>query len=213
MNDLFGGHPVSAEPIGVDTHHNRPLAATEWRRCGNSGQSGEQGPHAVQRKILNFSDASSGARKYQVAHGYTSRVKTQDKWGDRSRRHESPGTVDVPDGLSRGLTHVRAGMENQFHQPHVLNGLRFDGFNSGDVEKMIFVVVDEIALHLRRGHAAVRLCHIDDGQIQIRKDIDGHAQERENRAKCHTNDGYEDTDRMPERGAQQPHGYGPPCGF
>src|ERR1039457_314010 len=44
---------------------------------------------------------------------------------------------------------------------------------------MILVIVSEIAFHLGRVHAAVRLGDIDSRVADLREDVDGHALERE----------------------------------
>src|ERR1700688_5189833 len=77
---------------------------------------------------------------------------------------------------------------------------------------MVFVVVDEIAFHLRWRHAAVRLRHVDDRQIEIWENINGHAHESEDRAERYADHQHHDRDRTTQGGAQQPHSYRPPCG-
>src|SRR6266511_2353400 len=62
---------------------------------------------------------------------------------------------------------IGAGMERQLQQARVLNGFRLDTLDTVDVEEMVLVVIRDVPFHLRRAHAAVRLRHIDDGQIQI----------------------------------------------
>ena len=47
--------------------------------------------------------------------------------------------------------------------------LRFDVFDSGDVEEVILVVVREKPFHLRRVHAAVRLRYIDCRVAEVRE--------------------------------------------
>ena len=103
-------------------------------------------------------------------------------------------------------------MKREFQQSHVLDGFRFHGLNAGNVEEVIFVVVDEIAFHLRRRHSPVRLRDIDHRQIQVREDIDGHAQKSENRAQGHTDHENNHGDRIPQCAAQEPHDYRAPCG-
>ena len=46
--------------------------------------------------------------------------------------------------------------------------------DSGDVEKVILVVVGQVALHLRRIHAAIGLRDIDRRNAERREDIAGH---------------------------------------
>ena len=88
-------------------------------------------------------------------------------------------------------------MENKFQQTYVLNGLRLNRLNAGDIEEVIFVVVDEIPFHLRRRHSPERLRYINDRQVQVRKNIDGHSRDCQNRAKRNAQDDDHNTDRTP----------------
>ena len=47
--------------------------------------------------------------------------------------------------------------------------LRFDALDAVDVEEVVLVVVGDVALHLRRAHAAVRLRDVDHRQIEMGK--------------------------------------------
>jgi len=87
--------------------------------------------------------------------------------------------LDIGDGLSQRLVHVGAGMEVQLEQADVLDRLGLDVLDAVDVEEVIFVVVDQVAFHLRGVHAAVGLGHVDDGQVEVRKDVAGHPFDRE----------------------------------
>ena len=100
---------------------------------------------------------------------------------DGAGRHERARAVDVADRLRERLGHVGAGMERQLQQAGVLDRLRLDALDAVDVEEVVLVVVDEIPLHLRRAHAAVRLRDVDDRQIQIGKDVDAHPADGEDR--------------------------------
>jgi len=63
-------------------------------------------------------------------------------------------------------------MKVELAQTDALDRFRFDVFNARDVEKVILVIRNQEALHLRRTYATVRLGDIDHRQIEIRKDID-----------------------------------------
>ena len=82
--------------------------------------------------------------------------------------------VDVADGFGHCLGHVRARVEVQFHQRHALDILRLDVVDAGDVEKVVFVVVRQVSLHLRRVHAAVWLADVYDRQVQTGEDVNRH---------------------------------------
>jgi len=66
-------------------------------------------------------------------------------------------------------------MKEQLHQGHALHVPRFDVVDVADVEEMIFVIVRQVAFHLRRVHAAIGLGHVNDRQVERRKDIDVHS--------------------------------------
>ena len=69
-------------------------------------------------------------------------------------------------------------MELELDQRHALDRFAFDMLDAGDVEEVVFVIVDDEPFHLRRVQAAVRLGHIQDGHAQIREDVARHAIER-----------------------------------
>lgn len=74
-----------------------------------------------------------------------------------------------------------------------------------NVEEVVLVVGDEIAFHLSRVHTAVRLRHIDDRQVQIRKNAHRHADQRQDRAQSNTDDGHQDGDGPSHRDVNKPH--------
>src|SRR5438046_7862346 len=94
------------------------------------------------------------ARENEIAHWHAAGVKTHDKRRHCARRHEGTSTIHVSNRLRRGLRHVRTRMEREFQQSNILNRLRLDGLNPGDVEKVILVVINEKSFHLRRIHPA-----------------------------------------------------------
>ncbi len=65
-------------------------------------------------------------------------------------------------------------MKEELDEADILNGSRFDVLNARDVEEVVFVIRNEEAFHLRRIHAAIRLCDVDHRQIEIRKDVHRH---------------------------------------
>ena len=112
--------------------------------------------------------------------------------------------------MRQSLAHVSARVKGEFQQSDVLNGLGLHALNPGDVKKVIFVVVDQVAFHLCRTHSAIRLCDVDHRQIKPGKNVDGHPRYRQNRAKRDSDDSHEDRNRSPQGSMNQPHGYGPP---
>src|SRR6266404_5218784 len=210
LDHFFRCHAISAQTVRVNTHHDSARRSSErrWRR--DPRQSCKQRPNPVQGSILNFAHASSGAGENEVANWNAACIEAHDERRHGSRRHERASAVHIANCLSHGLAHVCARMKYQFQQSHVLNGFGFDGLNPRDVQEMIFVVVDEIPFHLRWRHPTKRLRYIDNRQVQIRKYINRHARDCENRAKGHTQDDNYNADRTSQRSSQQPHSYGPP---
>ena len=70
-------------------------------------------------------------------------------------------------------------MELQLDQRDALDGFAFDMLDAGDVEEVVFVIVDDEPFHLRRVHAAVRLGDIQNGHAEIREDVPRHATDRQ----------------------------------
>ena len=145
------------------------------------------------------------AGEHQVAHRHRARVKTNDKGIHGSIGHEGVGAVHVGDGLGEGLAHVRARMEGEFQQAVALNRLVLDALNAVDVEEVVFVVEDQIPFHLRRAHAAVRLGDVNDREIQVRKDVDAHAEHGQDGAHRHAEDDHHYRNGPPQRCTNQPH--------
>src|SRR5207248_5829664 len=126
--------------------------------------------------------------KDQLPDRHASRIEAHYKRRDRARRHESARPFDVSDRLRQRLAHIRARMKEELDEADVLNRPRFDVLNARDVEKVIFVVRDKEAFHLRWIHAAIRLRDVDHRQVEIWKDVYGHALQREDRAERDAND-------------------------
>ncbi len=68
--------------------------------------------------------------------------------------------------------------------------------NAGDVEEVILVIIGEQALHLPGVHPAVRLRHINDGQIEGGKDVYLHPRHGEAAADHDRGNPHHDGDRM-----------------
>src|SRR5262245_5293169 len=88
-----------------------------------------------------------------------------------SGRHEGARAINVADRLSKRLGHVCAGVELQLDEPDALDRLAFDMLDAGDVEEMVFVIVDDEAFHLRGIKTAIRLREVDGRHAEIGKDI------------------------------------------
>src|SRR5436853_233301 len=101
-------------------------------------------------------------------------------------------TTASGDSFGHSLRHVRAGIELQLDSRRALNGFRFDVFDAGDVEEVVFVVISEITLHLRRVHATVRLRDVDRRNAERREDVPRHALEGESRAEHDRDDEHHD---------------------
>src|SRR5258708_10329904 len=96
-------------------------------------------------------------------------------------------------------------MKVELEQPETLDRLRFDMFDAGRVEKVVFVVLYELPFHLIRSHSYIRLGYVDHRDIEIRKDILGHSKQRETRAKNKCEDYNNDRDRPAQSYSDHPH--------
>ncbi len=105
-------------------------------------------------------------------------VEPGDERRDGARRHEGARAGDVADRLGHRLRHVRAGVEVELHHRHALNVSALDVMDPVDVEEVVLVIVGEEPLHLSRVHAAVGLADVDDGEVQIGKDVDRHPERK-----------------------------------
>ena len=79
------------------------------------------------------------------------------------------------------MGHVGAGMKLQLQQGSPLDGLRLHMLDARDVEEMVFVVIRQVAFHLRRVHAPVGLGDIDCRNAQRGEDVAGHLLQRQPR--------------------------------
>src|SRR5262249_7596608 len=80
-------------------------------------------------------------------------------------------------------------------------------FDSGYIEKMVFIVGYKVAFHLRRVHATIRLRNVDHWKIQVGKDVNGHSNQSQDRTQSDSNDHNNDCDWPPHRKIDQPHSY------
>ena len=121
------------------------------------------------------------AAEDQLADGHAAGVEARDERRHGAGRHEGARAVDVADGLGHRLRHVGAFVEDELHQRGALDALALDVIDAGDVEEVILVVVGEVAFHLRRVHAAVRLRDVDGRIADLREDIHRHPLHRQER--------------------------------
>ena len=155
------------------------IATVRWlppngRRGRDAGQAGEHRPDLEQRLVLDLADGPGLAPQHEVADRDAADVEPHDERRDGPRRHEGAGAGDVADRLGHRLGHVGAGVEEQLHQGDALDVLRLDVVDAADVEEVVLVVVGEQPLHLGGVHPAVGLGDVDDGQVQVREDVDRH---------------------------------------
>jgi hypothetical protein len=108
--------------------------------------------------------------------------------------------------LRQPLRHVGARMEIDFDQRNVLNRLRFDVVDAGDVQEVVLVVIREIPLHLCWIHAAIRLRDDDHRQIQVGEDVDRHTPYGKRGEQRQRGSRHEDRDRTTKRLMDEPHG-------
>ena len=184
----------------IEHDHDGALIPSERRRRGNPGQSREQRAHAVDRIILHLALRVRGAAEDQQAHGHAARVEPRDERRHGPRRHESARAVHVANRFRHRLTHVGVLMEHQLHQGGALDALAFHVVDAGDVEEVILVVVSQVAFHLGRVHAAVRLRDVDGRIADLRKDIDRHAADCENGAQRNGDQRHHHGERPAQRG-------------
>lgn len=169
---------VLPELVRIERDDDRPLVPSKWRWSRNPGQGGKQRTHAVQGKILQLALRARGTAEQQLADGDAAGVKSRDEGRHRARRHERPRAVDITYGLRHGLRHVRAFVEDQFHQRRALDALALHAADSRDVEEVILVIVGEVAFHLGRVHASVRLSHINRRLSNLGEDVHRHPPHR-----------------------------------
>ena len=70
---------------------------------------------------------------------------------------------------------------------------------------MVFIERDQIGLHLGWCHSAVRLDHIDGGQSEVGKDVDGHAGQRKDGTERYRDDDHKDSHRTTQGRKKNPH--------
>src|SRR4051812_17501284 len=77
--------------------------------------------------------------------------------------------------------------------------------NAGDVEEVIFVVISEVTLHLRRVHSAIRLRHVNRRHSERRKNIARHPLQGDPCAERDGNHQHDNGDGTAQRWGGQVH--------
>ncbi len=203
LSHLVGRDVVEAELVGLEVDEDGAQRSAERRRRGDPGERREHRPHAVQGRVLKLAQGAGRAREREIADRDVSGVEAQDEGRHGPRRHERFGAIDVIDRFRQGRRHVRTGMEVQFDQSDALDVLRFDRLDPVDVEEVVLVVVDDVAFHLRRAQAAVRLRDVDRRHAQIGQDVALHARHAQRGHEDDGGDGDDHRDRAPERPADE----------
>ncbi len=103
-------------------------------------------------------------------------------------------------------------MEIQLEHRHPLDGLRFDVLDAVDEKKMVLVITDDLALHLSRRHAAVRLNDVHDRDAEAREDVGRGSPERQDGAGDDRNRYDENRERAAKGQVNEPHDPYPPPG-
>ena len=134
----------------------------------------------------------------QEADGYAAGIETRDEGRNGTRRHEGACAIHIAHRLPHRLLHVRAFPEGQLHEGCALHALAVHRLNARDVEEVVLVVVGEESFHLRRVHAAIRLCDVDDRIADLRKDVHPHAAYRHEEASDNRDQGYDHGERPTE---------------
>ena len=78
-------------------------------------------------------------------------------------------------------------------------------FDAVDVEKMVFVIIDDKSFHLGGVHSAIGLRHIQNWYAQIGKHIARHSRDRKQAGQYNRNDQDQNRDWPPERKGNQIH--------
>ena len=177
FNHFVRRHVVCAQSVWINADNHCSLVTAEGRWSRDPWQGGKHWSHP---EVLDFSYAPRLAGKDKVANRNTAGVEAHNERGDRPRRHKGTGPLYVRDRLRQGLTHISAGMKVEFDQADVLDGFRFDVLNARDVEEMVFIIRDEVPLHLGRIHPTIGLRYVNHRKLEIRKNIHWHTHEREN---------------------------------
>src|SRR5215471_18774473 len=121
LNHFLRSHVISPQTIWIYIDHDRSGISAEGWWGGNSWKRCKERTNAVQRKILNLSQASRLTGKHKEPDRYAPCVETHHKRGNGSCRHERTCPIDVGNCLSQSLAHVCARMESELEQPHVLD--------------------------------------------------------------------------------------------
>jgi hypothetical protein len=206
-DNFISGNAVAAEAVGLEVDENCPRATAERRRRGNSGQRRKKRAHLVERGVLHFADGAVGVRRgeNEVAHGHRAGIEARDERPRRAWRHERAGAVHVGHHLGQRGRHVHVRVELKLHDARALNGLRLDVLDARDVEEVIFVEVGDVALHLRRIHAAEGLRNVNGRDAQRWEHVARHALKGNPRAQRDGDDADHDGERAAEREADQIH--------
>src|SRR3984893_10206148 len=158
---LVRRHVVGTQLVGIQANEDGALARAERRRCRYAWQRREQWTHLEERRVLKLGDRFRLAGEDEVADRHAASIEPDHERRDGSRRHECARAVHVADGLGQRLGHVGAGMELELDQRYALDRFAFDMLDAGNIEEMVFVIVDDEPFHLRRIKAAIGLRDVD----------------------------------------------------
>ena len=207
LHDFIRRHPQCAQPLRLCIHHDRPCAPAKRRRRRDSGQRGKKRAHHVQCRVLHLTHRPRRVlrRKNKLPDRHRARVEARYKRPRRARWHECARAIHIRHRLRHRRRHIRAGVELQLHDARALDALALHMLDARDVQKVILVVVSEVALHLRRVHAAVRLRDVDRRDAQRGEHIARHPLNRHPPAEAQRHHGDDHRKWSAERTADEVH--------
>src|SRR6185437_3326940 len=150
LYDLIGRKIVGAYLFRIEGHHHGLLISAEGWGRRDAGKRREHGADPEKSEVIDLGERARLGAEHQLTDGYASGVKTHDEGGDRSRRHEGPGAVDITYDFGHSLRHIRTFIELDLDERSTLDTLRIDIFHPGYIKKMVFVVGGDEPFHLVR---------------------------------------------------------------
>ena len=176
VRDVDGRKLFRVKLIEVEIHHDGALLAAE--RIGNRRalHGAERGADEVVADIEDFLLAQGLAGKAELQDGNAGGIVFQNVGREHAGRHLADGRLHGGGDLRHRHIDFDVRMEvDADHRVSVI-GLRFDVLDVVDVGgEAAFEAGDDALLHFLGREAVVGPKHADNGDVDIRKDIDRHS--------------------------------------
>ncbi len=180
VGNILGRDAVGVHRLRVDVHHDLPRLAAVGQRHAGALHGGELLADEVEVVVVEFllGERLAGDRELEYRHA-AGAVTDDQRRRDVGRQNAQDRLLDAGH-LGDGLLNLDVGLEVDLDDAHAVHGLALHVLDAVDRRGHgAFGHVDDALLHVVGRDARVRPDDADDRDVDLREDVRGHREERQ----------------------------------